>query len=620
MVGIVDDLKRIPMSAALAQTLSRAAEYAQGQSHDQVQLEHLLLALTEDTDAIGVLSASHVDTALLKADVSLYLGGLTDRITISTGLLAIAPDLKRILEAAAAAASQGRRRDINGAIVLAAIVGDARSPAAHMLRAQGLTFEEAIKALQRAMTQAAPAARAAPPAAEDLLATARARINTRLPPQPAPVPPDPVMPPAAAAAPIAAVMPPTSSFNTAPEEALSQRAPDWPPHVRPGTYDAAEPHGVAPLVDADAGVQWRTALPQPGGEFPAQPQDDVPVLADSAQSGYEREHEAGFFQPEIPGTAALAREFPSQPARPQAPPQGSRWPAPVAPAWRETTQAPASYAPPPLPPQSPADFEGAWPPEPGALQFEEDAAVTGPQPPSWPEPNPYGHSASEDPGSLQPAFDSWQAGSGPPPMPPLVPLSVPAADPDAVPTTRGRRRKSPDATARGLGEAIPRRMRAHVPAIIDAQLPKADIAAIVAGLAGAVDSGAMQAPAMSVRLRSSDGTFLIDASSPETQWFDHRPDIIQSEFANWRWTVTPLKPGRRQLQLAVAVRALGPDGIAADHILPDCMVDVRVGRNYGRAMLGLLKWAFVATAGGLAAMYGGSLLNPVIGAVLKLIK
>ncbi len=44
MAIFADDLKRIAMSAELARTLSRAAEYAQGQSHDQIQLEHLLLA------------------------------------------------------------------------------------------------------------------------------------------------------------------------------------------------------------------------------------------------------------------------------------------------------------------------------------------------------------------------------------------------------------------------------------------------------------------------------------------------------------------------------------------------------------------------------------------------
>jgi neural Wiskott-Aldrich syndrome protein len=215
MAGIVDDLRRIPMSQGLVATLARAADYAQAQSHPHVLLEHLLLALTEDEDAVQVLSASHVELSLLKADVSQYLGGLSERSQASPGTpMAVSPDLKRILEAAAAAASQGRRRDINGAIVLAAIVGDGRSAAAGMLRAQGLTFEEAIKALQRALAPA-PARPVPPPEpdAEDILASARQRVQTRatpgLPPAPVVVPPEPQpapAPPAVQAPPVAAAV------------------------------------------------------------------------------------------------------------------------------------------------------------------------------------------------------------------------------------------------------------------------------------------------------------------------------------------------------------------------------------------------------------------------------
>ena len=51
--------------------------------------------------------------------------------------LGVSQDVRRILEAAAAAARGSRRRDINGAIVLAAIVGDARSMAAQILQPTG---------------------------------------------------------------------------------------------------------------------------------------------------------------------------------------------------------------------------------------------------------------------------------------------------------------------------------------------------------------------------------------------------------------------------------------------------------------------------------------------------
>jgi neural Wiskott-Aldrich syndrome protein len=148
---IDDELGRIPMSPFLTATLTRAADYATAQAHREVTLEHLLLALAEDPEASVVLKSSNVDIARLLSDVSGFLGRSEDRVAPeSSGGVVISQDLKRILEAAAAAAQQGRRREINGAIVLAAIVGDAKSTAAHLLRSQGLTFEAAIRALQRA--------------------------------------------------------------------------------------------------------------------------------------------------------------------------------------------------------------------------------------------------------------------------------------------------------------------------------------------------------------------------------------------------------------------------------------------------------------------------------------
>lgn len=182
---IVDDLGRIPMSPYLTATLTRAADYATAQSHREVTLEHLLLALAEDPEATVVLKSSNIDLARLTAEVSDYLGRSEDRLEAETGeTIAISADLKRILEAAAAAARQGRRREINGAIVLAAIVGDAKSTAANLLRVQGLTFEEAIRALQRATPAPPPPQAPAPPA----------QVSQPQPAPPAPQPPPPARP------------------------------------------------------------------------------------------------------------------------------------------------------------------------------------------------------------------------------------------------------------------------------------------------------------------------------------------------------------------------------------------------------------------------------------------
>ena len=163
--SFAEALSWVPVSATFSATLGRAHEYALAQSHRQVTLEHLLLALADDPDAGAVLQNSNIDIARLTHDASAHLGHNDDRFAPGQPLDPSADEaLVRILDYAAAAARQSRRREINGAIVLAAIVGEGRSMAASLLQAQGLTFEGAIKALQRApVTQPAP--RAAPPAA-----------------------------------------------------------------------------------------------------------------------------------------------------------------------------------------------------------------------------------------------------------------------------------------------------------------------------------------------------------------------------------------------------------------------------------------------------------------------
>ena len=137
----------------------------------------MLLSLCDDGEAGLVLAASNVDIARLKADAT-ALHRFPAAATRHRGKAWTPPssaDLRRIMEAAAAAARGGSRREINGAIVLAAIVGDGRTAAAQLLQAQGLTFDGAIRALQGAGV----AGRARPADTEEILATARERVHSR---------------------------------------------------------------------------------------------------------------------------------------------------------------------------------------------------------------------------------------------------------------------------------------------------------------------------------------------------------------------------------------------------------------------------------------------------------
>jgi len=117
-------LNRLELSYNLRGSLQRAAGYAYQQSHREVTLEHLLLALAEDRDAAVILEASNVDISGLVTEVSDYLGRLDDRVVGEEARQpTLGRDLIHICQSAAAAAQKSQRRAIGSALVLAAIVG-----------------------------------------------------------------------------------------------------------------------------------------------------------------------------------------------------------------------------------------------------------------------------------------------------------------------------------------------------------------------------------------------------------------------------------------------------------------------------------------------------------------
>ncbi len=73
---------------------------------------------------------------------------------------------------------------------------------------------------------------------------------------------------------------------------------------------------------------------------------------------------------------------------------------------------------------------------------------------------------------------------------------------------------------------------------------------------------------MSVRLRSPDGGFYIETSSPETQWIENVLGLVADDFASWRWTITPRERGKQRLQLLISARTVGADGLTARQLCP----------------------------------------------------
>ena len=555
-----DDLSRISMSASLATTVARAVEYARAQGHLDVTLEHMLMALCEDPDAGLVLAASNVDVTRLRTDVSSYLGGLDRRAPPGQSAdPVVSADLQRILEAAAAAARGGRRREINGAIVLAAIVGDGKSPAAHLLRAQGLTFEGAIRALQKGPAADRQTGSAAPgrASADDILASARERVQSRALP--------------------------------------GMRKPE----IEPTAPDE-------PAEDYDEIAEEEAYQPAAGDE--AAESDFGP--AEAEEPVYEEEAYAPPSEEEPPPTPSSAPYPPPLPV----PEDAGKWTPPRS-ADNAMLARPTPVAPPPLPPLPPVRI-GAAEPRPPPASWPDVLPGVGSGGAQRPRVEGVGAAADPRPSLAERsrAFDNRyeRALTG------SQAASRPLTAPQSARPAGARMR----AEVGQLVENIPRTMRVAVPVLIEVRVARANVQNLAEGLQGggaAYQHEVTITKAMTVCLRAPDGGFFIESASPETQWIERVLTLSADDYASWRWHVTPRERGRRRLQLVISARTVGADGVAAETALPDQVITVRVRTNYGKSFARWTGWVVAAVIGGLLAKFGEGSFDPVLRMISDLI-
>jgi ATP-dependent Clp protease ATP-binding subunit ClpA len=133
------------LSANLEQTLHRALAYANERRHEYATLEHLLLALTEDQDAIAVLRACGVSIEEVRADLVEYIDNqLTNLINAHVGDAKPTAAFQRVLQRAAIHVQNSGREEVTGANVLVAIFSERESYAVYFLQEQEMTRLDAV--------------------------------------------------------------------------------------------------------------------------------------------------------------------------------------------------------------------------------------------------------------------------------------------------------------------------------------------------------------------------------------------------------------------------------------------------------------------------------------------
>ena len=150
-------------SRLLEESLHRAVALANQRSHEYATLEHLLLSLTEDEDAIGVMKACDVDLGVLKTTLTNYVDNELKSLVVDDGEDAKpTPSFQRVIQRAVIHVQSSGREDVTGANVLVAIFSERESHAAYFLQEQDMTRYDAVNFIAHGIAKKAGATEAKP--------------------------------------------------------------------------------------------------------------------------------------------------------------------------------------------------------------------------------------------------------------------------------------------------------------------------------------------------------------------------------------------------------------------------------------------------------------------------
>ena len=482
-----------------------------------------------------------------------------------------------------------------------------------------MTFEEAIRALQRANTKARlrPLAKPAAAALADESPTGAEPPTAEAQPPPAPDTPT-AEAPASGAQPLVAqsadeilaaararIQQRAATKVAKTEPAAAREAPPAPPR------DAALPHAAAMDIN-----------PEPEPVDPVQTKSLTAAIEAAMASSGSRGTELPLpppptiSLPAAPGPAAADPPEKTAPASVAFPSPGPAAARPTRPGWTpppEPRRQPAGRPPqPPLARVPPPPFPARPVP-----------ANEGPRRPPLPQrPGAIGQPQPGLPGraARAPWPEAGEAGVGA--RPPLANGSLaettavahrpaerldPSARPSPPPPWLGPAPRGGQSERALLVESVPRRMRVGVPAIAEVRVARDKIDGLIVALYGRgtpQQSDTLLARAVSVRLGAPQGGFWIEPAAPETHWVSGLPSTApgaaanaQDEAVTWRWTVVPRRSGRRRLTLMVSAHTVSREGVTAQPTPTDRTIEVKVGANHLRRARRLLGWVVVLAAG-----------------------
>jgi len=133
------------LSRSLEQALRRAIRLASERHHEYSTLEHLLLALVDDSDAAQVMRACNVDLEVLRAGLTKYVDEDLSTLTIEDGEDAKpTTGFQRVVQRAVLHVQNSGRDEVTGANVLVALFSERESHAVYFLQEQNMSRLDAV--------------------------------------------------------------------------------------------------------------------------------------------------------------------------------------------------------------------------------------------------------------------------------------------------------------------------------------------------------------------------------------------------------------------------------------------------------------------------------------------
>ncbi len=133
------------LSRNLEQSLHRALAYATERHHEFATLEHLLLSLADDQDAVAVFKACGVDVSQLRDSLTSFIDTELDDITSDrTAEPKPTSGFQRVVQRAVIHVQSSGREEVTGANVLVALFSERESHAVYFLQMQDMSRLDAV--------------------------------------------------------------------------------------------------------------------------------------------------------------------------------------------------------------------------------------------------------------------------------------------------------------------------------------------------------------------------------------------------------------------------------------------------------------------------------------------